>query len=136
MGNALASFGGFDDFLLYLGVSLALLALFAAVYVRVTPYREITLIREGNMAAAYSLSGSLLGFIVPLASSVQYSVGIIDMAIWGAIALTVQVAAYVVVTLMMPSITRGIPEGNVAQGFFLGAVSLGVGILNSACMSY
>jgi putative membrane protein len=73
---------------------------------------------------------------VPLASSVQYSVGIIDMAIWGAIALTVQVAAYVVVKLMMPSITRGIPEGNAAQGFFLGAVSLGVGILNSACMSY
>jgi putative membrane protein len=136
MGNALASFGGFDDFLLYLGVSLALLAMFAALYVRVTPYREIALIREGNMAAAYSLSGSLLGFIVPLASSVQYSVGIVDMAIWGAIALSVQVAAYVVVKLMMPSITRGIPEGNAAQGFFLGAVSLGVGILNSACMSY
>ena len=136
MGNALASFGGFDDFLLYFGVSLALLAVFAAIYVRVTPYREIALIREGNMAAAYSLSGSLLGFIVPLASAVEHSVGIVDMAIWGAIALAVQVAAYVVIKLMMPTITRGIPEGNVAQGFFLGAVSLGVGLLTSACMSY
>jgi len=136
MGNALASFGGFDDFLLYFGVSLALLAMFAAIYVRVTPYREIALIREGNMAAAYSLSGSLLGFIVPLASAVEHSVGIVDMAIWGAIALAVQVAAYVVIKLMMPTITRGIPEGNVAQGFFLGAVSLGVGLLTSACMSY
>lgn len=136
MGNALASFGGFDDFLLYLGVSLALLGMFAAIYVRVTPYRELALIREGNMAAAYSLSGSLLGFIVPLASAVEHSVGIVDMVIWGAIALVVQVAAYVVVKLLMPSITRDIPAGNVAQGFFLGAISLGVGLLNAACMSY
>jgi putative membrane protein len=136
MGNALASFGGFDDFLLYFGMSLALFAVFAAIYVRVTPYREIALIREGNMAAAYSLSGSLLGFIVPLASAVEYSVGIIDLAIWGAIALAVQIAAYIVLKLMMPSITRGIPDGNVALGFFLGAISLGVGLLNSACMSY
>ena len=136
MSNALASFGGFDDFLLYFGVALLLLATFAVIYLRVTPYREVALIREGNMAAAYSLSGSLLGFIVPLSSAVEHSVGIVDMAIWGAIALVVQVGAYVAVKVTIPSITRDIPAGNVALGFFLGAFSLGVGLLNSACMSY
>ena len=47
----LQSFAGFDDFLIYLGISLVMLAVFLAIYVRITPYREFALIREGNMAA-------------------------------------------------------------------------------------
>jgi len=130
------SFAGFDDFLVYLGVALVLLALFIAIYIRITPYREMELIRAGNMAASFSLSGSILGFIVPLASAVQHSVSLVDMVIWGVIALVVQVAAFVGVKLMIPSITRDVPAGNGAQGFFLGALSLGVGILSAACMSF
>ena len=76
------SFAGFDDFLVYLGVSLAYLAVFVAIYIRITPYRELQLIREGNMAASFSLSGAILGFIVPLASAVQHSVNLVDMAVW------------------------------------------------------
>jgi len=130
------SFAGFDDFLVYLGVSLAYLAVFVAIYIRITPYRELQLIREGNMAASFSLAGAILGFIVPLASAIQHSVSLIDMAIWGLIAMAVQIAAFVVVKLAIPSITRDIPEGKAAQGFFLGSLSLGVGLLNAACMSF
>jgi putative membrane protein len=130
------SFAGFDDFLVYLAVSLVLLVVFISVYIRVTPFREIALIREGNMAAAFSLSGSLLGFIVPLASAVQHSVGLVDMAIWGLIAMLVQVAAFVVVRILIPSISTDIPANKTAAGFFLGSLSLGVGLLNAACMSY
>jgi putative membrane protein len=130
------SFATFDDFAVYLAVSLALLAAFVAIYIRVTPYREIALIREGNMAAAFSLSGSLLGFIVPLTSAIQHSVSLGDMAIWGAIAMLVQIAAFVVARLLIPSIVTDIPAGKQAQGLFLGALSLGVGLLNAACMSY
>ena len=134
--EVLDSFAGFDDFLVYLAVSLVLLALFIAIYIRITPYRELQLIREGNMAASFSLSGALLGFIVPLASAVQHSVSLVDMAIWGVIALFVQVGAFVAVKLLIPSITRDIPAGNGAQGFFLGSLSLGVGLLSAACMSF
>jgi putative membrane protein len=130
------SFAGFDDFLVYLGISLAYLAVFVAIYIRITPYREMQLIREGNMAASFSLSGAILGFIVPLASAIQHSVGLIDMAVWGLIAMAVQIAAFIVVKLCIPSITRDIPEGKGAQGFFLGSLSLGVGLLNAACMSF
>ena len=130
------SFAGFDDFLVYLGVSLAYLALFVALYIRVTPYREMQLIREGNMAASFSLSGAILGFIVPLASAITHSVSLIDMAIWGLIAMAVQIAAFVVVKICIPSITRDIPQDKGAQGFFLGSLSLGVGLLNAACMSF
>lgn len=130
------SFAGFDDFLAYLGVSAAYLAVFVAIYIRITPYREMQLIREGNMAASFSLSGAILGFIVPLASAIQHSVSLIDMAIWGLIAMGVQIAAFIVVKLCIPSICRDVPEGKGAQGFFLGTLSLGVGLLNAACMSF
>ena len=130
------SFTTFDDFLLYLAVAVVLLLAFVAIYVRVTPYREIALIREGNMAAAFSLSGSILGFVIPLSSVVQHSVNLVDMALWGLVALVVQVIAFVVVKIVLPSVTRDIPAGNGAAGFFLGALSLAVGLLNAACMSY
>jgi len=130
------SFAGFDDFLVYLGVSLAYLAAFVAIYIRITPYRELQLIREGNMAASFSLSGAILGFIVPLASAIQHSVNLVDMAVWGLVAMVVQIAAFVVVKLCIPSVTRDIPENKGSAGFFLGSLSLGVGLLNAACMSF
>jgi putative membrane protein len=136
MREVFDSFAGFDDFIVYLAVSLAFLAAFAAIYIRVTPYREISLIREGNLAASFSLSGALLGFIVPLSSAVQHSVSLVDMAIWGLVAMVVQIAAFIVVKLLIPSLTQDIAAGKTAPGFFLGALSLGVGLLNAACMSY
>ena len=136
MRQVFDSFAGFDDFLAYLAVAIVLLAVFVVVYIRVTPYREIALIREGNMAASFSLSGSLLGFIIPLAAAVQHSVSLADMAIWGLIAMVVQIAAFIVVKMLIPSITQDSPANKGAQGFFLGCLSLGVGLLNAACMSY
>jgi putative membrane protein len=88
------------------------------------------------MAAAFSLSGSLLGFVVPLAAATQHSVSLGDMAIWGVIAMVVQILAFVVARLLIPSIVTDIPAGKQAQGFFLGALSLGVGLLNAACMTW
>jgi len=136
MRQVFDSFAGLDNFLVYLSVSIGYLAVFVSLYLRVTPYREIQLIREGNMAASFSLSGSVLGFIIPLAASIQHSVSLVDMAIWGLIAMLVQIAAFVVAKLMIPSITDDIPANKTSAGFFLGCLSLGVGLLNAACMSY
>lgn len=136
MRTVFDSFATFDDFVIYLAAALVLLSMFVAVYIRVTPYREIALIREGNMAASFSLSGALLGFIVPLAAAIQNSVGLIDMALWGLVAMVVQIAAYVVAKILIPSITTDIPADRGSAGFFLGSLSLGVGLLNAACMSY
>jgi putative membrane protein len=136
MRQVFDSFAGFDDFLVYLAVSLAFLGLFVAIYIRITPYRELALIRDGNMAASFSLSGALLGFIIPLSATVRYSVSLVDMAIWAALALVVQLCAFVAVKLLIPTLAHDIVAGKSAQGFFLGAFSLGVGLLNAACMSY
>ena len=136
MRQVMDSFAGFDNFLVFLAISLVLLAAFIAIYVRITPHKEFTLIREGNIAAAFSLSGAILGFVIPLGASIRYSVNLVDMAIWGVIAMVVQIAAFVVVKLLVPSITQDIPAGKGAGGFFLGTLSLGVGLLNAACMSF
>ena len=52
---------GFPIMVMHLVVSLLLLAAGAAVYVMLTPWREIALIREGNPAAAVASTLSLPG---------------------------------------------------------------------------
>lgn len=130
------SLSGFDDFLLYFGLSVGFVVLYLLIYVRITPYREFALIRAGNPAAAASLSGSLIGFVLPLASAVVNSVNPWDMALWSAIALVVQIAVYLVVRLIVPDLARHIPEGKAGAGVFLGVLSVAAGILNAASMTY
>jgi len=136
MRQVFDSFASIDDFLIYLAMSLVLLYLFVWLYIRVTPWREMALIKAGNMAAAFSLSGSILGFIIPLSAAVKYSVNLVDMVIWGMVALLVQIAAFLVVKMLVPTVGQDIEAGNGAQGFFMGVASLSVGLLNAACMSY
>jgi putative membrane protein len=136
MNSVLLSAGGIDDFLVYFALSLVLVAVFLLIYVQVTPYREFALIRDGNVAASLSLSGALLGFIIPLASAVAHSVSLIDMALWGVVALVVQLAAYLAARAFVPNLAQAIPAGKTASGVFVGALALGVGVLNAACMTY
>lgn len=130
------SFGGFDDFLLYLAIAGVLMAFFLFIYVKITPYREVALIREGNMAAAFSLSGTIIGMAIPLANAIEYGVNPVDTAIWGAIALIVQLLVFVIARIALPNIARDIPAGREASGIFLGAISIAAGVLNAACMTY
>ena len=80
------------NFLIYFVASLILTALFLLIYTRVTPYREWALIRAGNNAAAVSLSGAAIGFILPLASAITHSVSWLDMVVWSVVAMIVQLA--------------------------------------------
>jgi putative membrane protein len=132
----LASFSGFDDFLVYFGIAAVLLISFIFIYIRITPYKELQLIREGNNAAAISLAGTIFGMVIPVAHAIEYSVGLIDMAIWAAIALVVQLLVFVVARVTLPEIARDIPAGKTASGIFLGTISVAAGVLSAACMSY
>jgi putative membrane protein len=107
-----------------------------AIYVRITPYREIALIRDGNMAAAFSLSGTIIGMVLPLSSAVQNSVNLIDLGVWCTIALAVQLIVFIVARIALPNIVHDIPAGKQASGVFLGAISVAAGMLNAAAMSY
>jgi len=128
------SFSTLPSFLAYLAIALAILALFERVYVSFTPYREIALIREGNLAAAVSLSGTLIGFALPVADVIRNSRDLVDLAVWSAIACLVQLLAYLAARFTLPHLARDIPEGKVASALFLAALSVGVGLVNAACM--
>lgn len=136
MRQVMDSFAGFDNFLVYLAISLLLLRVFVSIYIRITPFAEFTLMREGNIGAAFSLGGAILGFVIPLGAAIRYSVSPVDMAIWGVIALAVQIAAFVVVKMSLPTICDDITKGNAAMGFFLGCTALAAGVLNASCMSF
>ena len=56
------SLAGFDEFLVYAGLSVVFVYAYMLIYLRLTPYDELKLIKEGNVAAALSLSGTVLGF--------------------------------------------------------------------------
>ena len=133
----LESLKGLPPFALHLAVCLLLLSVFVFIYTKITPYPELELIRQGNLAAAISLSGATLGYAIPLAYSSAQSVNILDMVLWGGIALLTQLIVYAVVRmLLIPDIAKDIHQGSVAQGAFLGALSLATGILNAGCMTY
>jgi len=136
MNEFIASVQGLDNFLAYFLMAVALTAVFLAVYVKVTPHREISLIRQGNTAAALSLSGALLGFVIPLASAIAHSVAWWDMLLWGGVALVVQLLSYFIVRMILPGLSQDISAGKVAQGLFLGTTSLAIGILNAASLTY
>ena len=124
------------SFLAYFGVALVLLALFLLIYLNVTPYHEVALIRAGNTAAAVSLSGALLGFAMPVANVIAHSDTLLDLACWGAIALVIQILAYLATRLALPHLNEDIPAGRIAPATLLAVVSLSIGLINAACMSY
>lgn len=124
------------SFLAYFAVAVVLLAVFLLVYVNVTPYDEISLIRQGNTAAAISLSGALFGFVMPVANVIAHSDALGDLAAWGAIAGVIQILTYLVARFALPHLTEDIPAGKVAPATFLAALSLTIGLTNAACMTY
>ena len=113
----------------------ALLAAFFAVYTKVTPFQEVALIRQGNAAAAWSLSGAGLGFCFTVVSSILHNDTFWMFFTWSLAGLLVQTALYASLTRMVPTMNEAIENDNVAMGGMMGALSLMVGMINAACLS-
>lgn len=123
-------------FLAYFAVAVLLVAGFLLVYLNITPYDEIALIRQGNTAAAVTLCGALFGFVIPVANVIAHSEGLLDLAAWGLIAAVIQLLTYLVARFTLPHMTQDIPAGKMAPATFLAGLSVTVGLLNAACMTY
>lgn len=123
------------NFLLYFVVGGGLTAVFMLLYANLTPQHDLRLIRSGNSAAAIALVGALVGFVMPLASVIAHSAAIIELVVWGIIALVVQLAGFVIARLVLPHLPRAIEEGNIADAVLLAGISLSLGILDAACMA-
>jgi putative membrane protein len=132
LGSSLASF---PNFVVYFSLGGVLTAIFIVLYANLTPQRDIALIRGGNSAAAITLVGALLGFEVPLASVIAHSAAIVDLVVWGIVALIVQLGGFLVTRLVLPHLPQAIADGNIADAVFLAGISLSLGILTAACMA-
>jgi putative membrane protein len=126
---------GFPLTLLHVSVALAILAAGAALYALVTPHREIQLIREGNAAAALSFGGVLVGIALPLAFALAASTSVLEIALWGATTLVVQLALFWVVDLLLRGLPRRIKEGEVAAAALLVGAKLAVAAILAAAVS-
>ncbi len=123
------------EFLAYFGVAAVLTVVFIAIYLKITPHDEIKLIKDNSVAAAVAFSGSLIGFALPLASVMLHSLSLIDLVLWGIVAMIVQIVVYFLVRIPMPRVSERIEAGEVAAGIWLGVASLVAGILNAASMT-
>ena len=127
---------GLTDFVAYFGMGLGFMLLYLLLYLYATPHREITLIRGDNLPAAVVLAGALLGFAVPLASALRVANGLLDVAAWAFMALIAQLAAYALVALLLKDFSKRINRGEMAAAVMAATIHLGVGLLNSAAMSF
>jgi putative membrane protein len=136
VANATVAYFGdtLPHFLGYFGASLVLAVVFIALYVMITPHKELALIKAGNTAAATQTVGTFLGFAAPMAIIISNSVNYLDMILWGAVALVVQLIVFFAISKIFPGIAKRIEDGCVASGVFIGGIGFGIGILQAACM--
>lgn len=136
LATTLSSLNGIPPFLAYFAVAMVLVLIFVRIYTWVTPQDELALIRANNPAAALAFGGALIGFALPLSSAITHSLSLLDCAVWGAVALIVQVLTFVVLRIVVKQLPERINQGEIATGIFVATAAIAVGLINAACMSY
>lgn len=128
-------FTPFIAYFTYLGSGMLMLLVFLFVYGKLTPYREIHLMREGNLSAALSYGGTALGFSMALASSAVHMPSLGSFWTWGALAALMQATAYLMAKLVFKDLAAHICADNRAVGLGLFFLSVTVGLINAASLS-
>ncbi|MEB1807043.1 MAG: DUF350 domain-containing protein [Bacillaceae bacterium] len=129
----------FDHFLIYLAASLVLFLIGTYIFKLITPYSERALIKEGNIAVSLKLLGKMAGLVVVLQSAIRSSINLVDLAIWAVIAIIVQIVLHLVIEYVFTrntNLAKEVEKGNVAVGLLLGGVSILVGMIVAAAISY
>ena len=127
------------NFLSYLGVAIGLLVVGVVLFTISTPkIKEFKLIAEKNVSAAMLLGGKVVGLAIVLGAAAEYSISLMDMAIWGVIGIVSQIIVFIIaeVITIRFSIQKAIEEDNRAVGTMLLSLSIAVGWIVAKCLSY
>ena len=116
-------------------LTLGLLGIGAALYMVLTPYREIALIRDGNVAAGIAFAGAIVALAMPLAVTLGTSRAIVDVLVWGVIAIILQIVVFLVVSALIRGMRGMIEADNRAAGILLAGVQIAVALLNAGAMA-
>lgn len=126
---------GFPVTLLHASVTLVMLILGTALYALMTPHKEITLIREGNSAAALSLGGVMVGLAIPLSVSLKASTSVIEIAIWGAATIAVQLLVFRVTDMILKGLPERIQDGEISAAALLVGAKLATALILAAAVA-
>jgi putative membrane protein len=126
---------GFPITVLHAGVTVALLIVAASVYVLLTPHKEIALIRAGNVAAAVSLGGVLVGLAIPLAWSLKASTNLVDLALWGVATTVVQLLVFRLVDLVLHGLPKRIQDGEMAAATLLVGAKIATALIIASAVA-
>jgi putative membrane protein len=126
---------GVPVLLIHLAVTTALFIAGVSLYVYIAPYRELELIREGNIAAAVVLSGQTLGIAIPLAAMMANSITAPGIVIWGVVTIVLQYVAILSVRLSVRGLCGCVARGEVAVAMVLAVAQLSAGLLIAAAMT-
>lgn len=136
MDVVLQSFAaGFPVLMLHLLVTLAMLVGGVVLYIVTTRHKDFGLVRQGNLAAAISLSGAILGLAIPLAFCMASSVSVAEIVIWGLLAVLVQILVFRLVDLLLRDLSARIEGGEMAPAVLLAGIKLSVAAINAAAIS-
>ncbi len=128
-------FSGLPFFLLHFLVSLSMFVIAVYIYEKVTPFHEMTMIKEGNISAAISFSAGILGLAIPLAVCLAGSVNHWDIIIWGLVALTVQIFAFYAAHFIIDDLQGRIARDEIGPAILLFSGKISVALLNAAAIS-
>lgn len=126
---------GFPVLMLHSAVTIGMLAVAVFAYVWITPWREMELIRGGNVAAAVSLSGAIVGLALPLAVAMATSVSVFDILVWGVVTLVLQVVAFRLADVVLKDLPKRIEAGEVGAALVLVSVKLATAFVNAAAVA-
>lgn len=133
MSSVLQSFqAGFPVFLIWTGTAGALFILAATIYVLLTPWKELALVRGGNATAGLALAGAFIGLAIPLASCLASSVSLLDLILWGVVALILQLLAYRLTDLLLRDLPKRIQDDEAGAAIVLISTKLASAMLLAA----
>ncbi len=134
--NIIATLGqGLPVLVAQFAATLVLLGIGVAAYMALTPFDERRLVREGNVAAGIVLAGTMVALALPLAATLATSTTILDIVIWGLVALLIQLATFMAATTLVRDLRVMIEAGNVSAALVLVGIQLAVALLNAGAMS-
>jgi putative membrane protein len=126
---------GFPYFISHFGLTILMLGCGIYIYEKITPYKELELVRQGNTAAAISLAAAVLGLAIPLASCLEGSVSLWDIFIWGWVILIIQILAFYLANLIIDDLKGRIERDEIGPAILLFAGKISIALINAAAIS-
>jgi putative membrane protein len=144
--NMIITWEQVSNFLLYLVTTLGLIGAGLGIFLIITPYKEMKLIKEGTstditkvnaaQASAHDLGGKMIGLCVVLASAIYHSANLMELILWGLVAIVAQIVTYYLFGWITPfKVAKEIQMGNVSVAILGSRLSLGCSLIIAALIS-